>query len=271
MKIMVIGSGGREHALVWALKRTSSVPLDIYCAPGNAGIGELATCVSISPTDVNRLADFAEKEGIDLTIVGGEASLAAGVVDVFRSKELAIAGPDAAAARLESSKVFAKSFMQKHGIPTARHRAAHSVDEAMEILDSGKLAAADQPIVVKADGLAAGKGVVVAKDRNEAIEAVKNILEGDLAGEAIVIEEALTGKEASLLLFCDGSEFALMPAARDHKRIGEGDTGSNTGGMGAITSAEVLDESMLQRAVDEIVVPTLAGFKKDGLDFRGIL
>jgi phosphoribosylamine--glycine ligase len=184
---------------------------------------------------------------------------------------LTIAGPDATAARLESSKVFAKSFMVKHGIPTARHRVARTIDEAVDILESGELAAADQHIVIKADGLAAGKGVVVARDRNEAIDAAKNILESDLAGQAIVIEEALTGKEASLLLFCDGSDFALMPPARDHKRIGEGDTGPNTGGMGTITGAEVLDESMLQRAVDEIVVSTLAGFKKDGLDFRGIL
>jgi phosphoribosylamine---glycine ligase len=271
MKILVIGSGGREHALAWALKSSSSAEIDLYCAPGNAGIGELATCVPISATDVNRLVSFAEEQGIDLTIVGGEASLAAGVADLFRSKGLPIAGPDARAARLESSKVFAKSFMAKHGIPTARHRVANSITEAIDILESGHLAAADQPIVIKADGLAAGKGVVVAKDRNEAIQAVKDILEGDLAGQALVIEEALTGKEASLLLFSDGRDFALMPAARDHKRIGEGDTGPNTGGMGTITGTEVLDDSTLKRAVDEIVVPTLEGFKQDGLDFRGIL
>jgi phosphoribosylamine--glycine ligase len=275
MKILVIGSGGREHALCHALRRTSERPLELYCAPGGDAIAELARIVPAAATDVAALAAFAETERIALTIVGGEAPLAAGLADEFERRGLAVAGPRAEAAQLESSKAFAKEFMARHRIPTARFRVASSAREAREILLAGEFGAAESPVVVKADGLAAGKGVVVAATRAEALEAVAELMEnGRLGSEAarrIVIEEALDGTEASLLFWTDGTDYALMPPARDHKRIGEGDTGPNTGGMGAITSPGVLDAETLAIVVGEIVEPTLAGLRADGLEFRGII
>ena len=276
MNLLVIGSGGREHALCRTLRlNAAGARPRLFCAPGNAGIAEDAECVSVGATDVSALADFAESNRIDLTIPGGEASLAAGLADEFRRRGLLVAGPTREAARLESSKAFAKDFMLRHGVPTARHRVASSVNEALEVLRGGEFGGEDSPIVVKADGLAAGKGVVVARTRAEAEEAVVSMMEGgrvgaDAAGR-IVIEEALAGPEASLLLWTDGRDYRLMPPARDHKRVGEGDTGPNTGGMGAITSPDVLDEETLARAVREIVEPTLEGIKAEGLDFRGII
>jgi len=276
MKVLVIGSGGREHALCWALARNAKgVPLRLFCAPGNTGIAQVAECVPLSATDVPALADFAERERVDLTIVGGEATLAVGLTDEFARRGLAVAGPTQNAARLESSKAFAKDFMLRHGVPTARYHVAHSVEEAREILRGGEFGAEDAPVVVKADGLAAGKGVVVARSHAEAESAVVEMMEGGrVGGEAarrILLEEALTGREASLLLWTDGRDYRLMPPARDHKRVGEGDTGPNTGGMGAITAPGVLDDETLKFAVREIVEPTLAGARDDGLDFRGIL
>jgi phosphoribosylamine--glycine ligase len=275
MKILVIGSGGREHALCDALVRTSERPLELYCAPGSDRIAETARIVPVSATDVAALASFAETEEIALTIVGGEAPLAAGLADEFERRGLAVAGPRAEAARLESSKAFAKEFMARHRIPTARFRVAASAEEAREILVGGEFGAADSPVVVKADGLAAGKGVVVAATRAEALQAVNGLMEGSLVGSEaarrVVIEEALAGPEASLLFWTDGEHYALMPPARDHKRIGEGDTGPNTGGMGAVTAPEVLDAETLATAVREIVEPTLAGLRADGLKFRGII
>lgn len=271
MRILVVGSGGREHALVWALKKTSSRPAELFCAPGNAGIAELAQCVAIGVTDVGALADFAQREQIDLTMVGPEASLAEGVVDEFERRGLRIVGPNRQAAQLETSKVFAKDFMQRHGIPTARYRVADSVDGAIKILRSGEFGNENSPVVVKADGLAAGKGVVVARSRDEAEKALADLAVLGSAAERILIEEALTGPEASVLLFSDGKDFRLMPAARDHKRVGEGDTGPNTGGMGSITDASVIDYEVLKRVVREIVDPTLRGALADGFPFRGIL
>ncbi len=275
MKLLVIGSGGREHALVWALQRSPRSQLKIYCAPGNAGMTTLAECVSLRATDTKALAQFAEAEEIDLTIVGGEAPLAAGIVDEFESCALLIAGPGLDAARLEASKAFAKDFMARHHIPTARFRVAESAEEALEILGSGEFGAEGSPVVVKADGLAAGKGVVVARSRAEATRAVKELMiEGSVGQEAarrIVIEEALEGREASLLVFSDGRDYALMPAARDHKRVGEGDTGPNTGGMGAITDRSVLDDETLRRSIREIVEPSLQGARAEGFPFRGVL
>jgi phosphoribosylamine--glycine ligase len=275
MKILVIGSGGREHALCHALKRTSERRIELYCAPGSDAIAGIARTVPASATDVAALAAFAGTERIALTIVGGEAPLAAGLVDEFERRGLAVAGPRAEAAQLESSKAFAKEFMARHRIPTARFRVAASAGEAREILLGGEFGAADSPVVVKADGLAAGKGVVVAATRAEALQAVAELMEdgrvGIEAARRIVIEEALTGPEASLLFWTDGTDYALMPPARDHKRIGEGDTGPNTGGMGAITSPGVLDAETLESAVREIVEPTLAGLRADGLEFRGII
>lgn len=276
MNVLVIGSGGREHALCRTLRLNAAEPRPrVFCAPGNAGIAEDAECVAIGATAVAALADFAESERIDLTIPGGEASLAAGLADEFRRRGLHVAGPTREAAQLESSKAFAKEFMLRHGVPTARHRVATSSAEALEVLRGGEFGGVDSPVVVKADGLAAGKGVVVAQSRAEAEEAVVALMEGgrvgaDAAGR-VVLEEALSGREASLLLWTDGRDYRLMPPARDHKRVGEGDTGPNTGGMGAITSPDVLDEETHARAVREIVEPTLAGIEADGLDFRGII
>ncbi|HEY0077835.1 MAG TPA: phosphoribosylamine--glycine ligase [Pyrinomonadaceae bacterium] len=276
MKILVVGSGGREHALCWALgENLSGVSPRLFCAPGNAGIEQSARCVPLSATDVSGLAWFAEEEKIELTIVGGEAPLAAGLVDEFERRGLVVAGPRREAARLESSKVFAKEFMQRYGIPTARFRVADTAEEAREILRRGEFGAEDAPVVVKADGLAAGKGVVVARTRAEALQAVEELMKGGRVGaeaaRRVVIEEALEGREASLLLWTDGRDYALMPPARDHKRIGDDDTGPNTGGMGAITAPSVLDEETHARVVREIVEPTLRGAQADRLDFRGVL
>jgi phosphoribosylamine--glycine ligase len=276
MKVLVIGSGGREHALCRTLKRNpAGATPRLFCAPGNAGIAEDAECLQIGATDVSALADFAERERVDLTIPGGESSLAAGLADEFERRRLAVAGPKRAAARLESSKAFAKEFMLRHRIPTARYRVAESAAEALGVLRGGEFGAADTPVVVKADGLAAGKGVVVARGRAEAEAAVVEMMEGGRVGSEaagrVLIEEALAGREASLLLWTDGRGYRLMPPARDHKRVGEGDTGPNTGGMGAVTSPDVLDEETLARCVREVVEPTLEGARADGLDFRGVL
>jgi phosphoribosylamine--glycine ligase len=276
MKILVIGSGGREHALCHALKRTSQRRIELYCAPGSDAIAlELARRVPVSATDVAGLANFAETEKIKLTIVGSEAPLAAGLADEFERRGLAIAGPRAEAARLESSKAFAKEFMARHRIPTARFRVATSAGEAREILLRGEFGGEDSPVVVKADGLAAGKGVIVAATRGEALQAIAELMEvgrvGSEAARRVVIEEAMTGPEASLLFWTDGKNYILMPPARDHKRIGEGDTGPNTGGMGAISSPDVLDEATKALAITEIVEPTLAGLRADNIEFRGII
>jgi phosphoribosylamine--glycine ligase len=275
MKILVVGSGGREHALCSALRRTAARPVELFCAPGGDAISQLARVVPAGATDTAALADFAEAERIDLTVVGGEAPLAAGLADEFARRGLSVAGPGRDAARLESSKAFAKEFMARHRIPTARHRVAASADEARAILRSGEFGGRDEPVVVKADGLAAGKGVVVARDGAGAEQAVAELMEqgrvGAEAARRVVIEEAMTGPEASLLFFTDGRDFALMPPARDHKRVGEGDTGPNTGGMGAITSPQVLDAATHERAVREVVEPTLAGLAADRLDFRGVI
>jgi len=275
MKILVIGSGGREHALCWALRERASGPVELFCAPGNDGLASIARLVPVAATDVSTLAGFAEDNHIDLTIVGGEATLAAGLGDEFARRGLAIAGPGREAARLESSKAFAKEFMERHRIPTARHRTAESADEAREILRRGEFGGPDAPVVVKADGLAAGKGVVVASNRAEAESAIAEMMErgsvGPEAARRVVIEEAMRGPEASLLFWTDGRDYRLMPPARDHKRVGEGDTGPNTGGMGAITSPDVLDAETLARVVREIVEPTLAGLAADGVEYRGII
>jgi phosphoribosylamine--glycine ligase len=275
MNILVIGSGGREHALLWALRKSARGSLRLFCAPGNAGIAQIAECAGINATDVSSLAGFAEEKGIDLTIVGSEAPLAVGIVDEFERRGLAIAGASRAAARLESSKAFAKDFMSHYGVPTAHYQIANSVTEAHRILESGEFGGEDASVVIKADGLAAGKGVIVASSRSEATSAVNVLMEGHLVApestRRIVIEETLDGREASLLLFADGRDYALMPAARDHKRIGDNDTGPNTGGMGAITDPSVLDDETLQRVVREVVEPTLEGAQAEGFPFRGVL
>ena len=275
MKALAVGSGGREHAILWTLKQTSRTPLGLYCAPGNGGISQIARCIPIPVTDYASLMEFARLEEIDLTIVGPEGPLADGIVDKFERAGLKIVGPSRAASRLESSKAFAKDFMRRHKIPTAEYHVANSAEEALVVLRSGRFGPPDAAVVVKADGLAAGKGVVVARSRADAEQAVSELASGALvspeAAKQIVIEEALEGREVSVLLFTDGRDYALMPPARDHKRIGENDTGPNTGGMGAITDPSVLDNETLDRIVREVVVPTLEGADQEGYRYSGIL
>ena len=272
MNILVIGSGGREHAICAAFARSSRVT-KIFCAPGNAGIAKVAECVAIRAEDIAALAAFASGNAIDLTFVGGETSLALGIVDEFESRGLKIIGPNRQAAQLEASKSFAKDFMSRHGVPTAKYVAAHSAGFAVLELESGDFGDENKPVVVKADGLAAGKGVVVAANRAEAIAAINEMTArvGADAAEKIVLEECLAGKEVSLLMFVDGENFALMPPTRDYKRIGEGDTGPNTGGMGTITDASLLTADELQEITETIIRPTLHGCIREGFPFRGIL
>lgn len=272
MRVLVIGSGGREHAICSAFARSGGVT-KIFCTPGNAGIALIADCVAIKPEDIDGLADFAAREKVDISFVGGETSLALGIVDEFEKRGLKIIGASRDAARLEASKSFAKDFMLRHGIPTAKYHTANSPEEAIEILESGHFGEANSPVVIKADGLAAGKGVVVASDRSEAVEACRELatLVGADAAAKIVIEEFLEGREVSLLMFADGKDFALMPPVRDHKRIGEGDTGPNTGGMGTITDSGLLTSAQSQQIINDIIEPTLAGCIDEGFRFRGIL
>ena len=272
MNILVIGSGGREHAICDAFRRSPKVTR-LFCADGNAGIASIAECVAIRPDDTQALADFAAANQIGLTFVGGEIALALGIVDEFERRGLPIVGPRREAAQLESSKAFAKDFMARYEIPTAKYAVAHSAGFAVLMLESGDFGNESTPIVIKADGLAAGKGVVVAKNRTEAIAACNDMesLVGSAAAEKIVLEECLAGREVSLLAFVDGEHFALMPPVRDHKRIGEGDTGPNTGGMGTITDASLLSPEQTQSIVDTIIRPTLHGCIRDGFPFRGIL
>lgn len=274
MKILVIGSGGREHAICWALQHTSSERLQLFCAPGNAGIAQIAECVPINVNDGPALASFAEESKVDLTMVGPEAPLAAGLVDIFEGRGLKVVGPRSEAARLESSKAFAKDFMARHSIPTARYRVATSVDEATAILESGEFGDQNSSVVIKADGLAAGKGVFIPSDRGEAFAALEELRSGVVGFEAtrkILLEERLAGPEVSVLLFSDGKDYRLMPAARDHKRIGENDTGPNTGGMGSITDAGIIDSATLGQVASQVVEPTLQGCRDEGFPFRGIL
>ncbi len=272
MKILVIGSGGREHALCYAFNRSKRVS-KVFCANGNAGIGEIAELVNIQPDAINDLADFAEKNEIELTFVGGETTLALGIVDEFEKRGLKIIGASQKAAQLEASKSFAKDFMARHDIPTAKYQTANSTEEAKNILQSGFFGDQHSAVVVKADGLAAGKGVVVAVNRDKALNAIdelKNIV-GAEATQKIVLEECLFGREVSLIMFADGKHFTLMPPARDHKRIGENDTGANTGGMGVITDAGLLSPEQTEEIVEKIIKPTLEGAEKEGYPFRGIL
>ena len=272
MQILVIGSGGREHAICSSFAKSARVS-KIYCAPGNAGIAALAGCVAIRPDDVAGLADLAAERRVDLTFVGGETSLALGITDEFERRNLRIIGPSRAAARLEASKAFAKEFMARHSVPTAYAVTADSADAATAALNSGRFGGPESPVVVKADGLAAGKGVVVAANRNEAIAAIGEMAGrvGSEAADRIVLEECLFGREVSLLMFADGTDYALMPPTRDHKRIGDGDTGPNTGGMGTITDAALLNAEQMSEIRETIIEPTLAGCVADGFRFRGIL
>ena len=268
MKVLIIGSGGREHAIAWAVQKSSRVN-DVVCAPGNGGIAEVARCVGARQNDLDDLLRVVAEEKPDLTVVGPEHPLSLGLVDELRRRSLPVFGPTRAAAMLETSKSFAKRFMQRHNIPTAKYAAVSSEAEALESLDLFHL-----PVVVKADGLAAGKGVLICETRQEAEAAIAGLFGGKLLGtveESIVIEEFLEGEELSFLLFSDGQHVTPLVPAQDHKRIGEGDTGLNTGGMGVYTTDAMLAESMQAWLVQHVAQPTIDGMAAEQTPFVGVL
>jgi phosphoribosylamine---glycine ligase len=268
MKILVIGGGGREHALVWKIAQSPLVE-KIYCAPGNPGIAALAECVNIAVDDLDELLRFALEKGIGLTVVGPELPLTLGIVDRFKEAGLWIFGADRLAAQIEGSKAFSKDLMAKYGVPTAAYGTFTEREAAVEFIRRN-----GAPIVVKADGLAAGKGVVVARSEDEAIAAVDLCLKDGAFGEAgrtIVIEEFLHGEEASFLAFTDGERVLPLASAQDHKPVFDGDQGPNTGGMGAYSPAPVVTEALHERIVSEVLRPTIEGMAKEGCPFRGIL
>ncbi|HLW81228.1 MAG TPA: phosphoribosylamine--glycine ligase [Candidatus Acidoferrales bacterium] len=269
MKVMVIGGGAREHALVWKLRQSPRVE-HIWCVPGNAGIAELAECIYANPGEVQNLAELAQRLKPDLTIVGPEQPLVLGIADEFEKRGLALLGPSRAASQLEGSKIFAKEFMTRHGIPTAN---AYGIfDNAVDAYTS--LCEVDWPVVVKADGLCAGKGVLVTSSPDEATSFIERLMEknefGD-AGRRVIIEEGLVGREISYIVLTDGENFAPFAPARDYKRAFDGDTGPNTGGMGAISSADLLSVNLERDIQDKIVRPTLAGISKDSNEYFGFL
>jgi phosphoribosylamine--glycine ligase len=268
MKVLVVGSGGREHALIWKLNQSRRLT-KIYCAPGNGGIAADAECVPIRADDLIGLRDFALREKIDLTVVGPEAPLVNGVVDLFQESGLRAFGPGARAALLEGSKVFAKETMASYGIPTADFRVFRELAPAVRYVRN--LAG---PCVVKADGLAAGKGVVVADNAAEAETALRLIMEQrafGTAGEAVIVEERLEGEEVSVLAFADGQTVLPMVASQDHKRAGDGDTGPNTGGMGAYSPPPVYTSSLQEQVCSEVLDPLIQGLARDGIKYRGII
>ncbi|MFQ5956316.1 MAG: phosphoribosylamine--glycine ligase [Candidatus Brocadiales bacterium] len=268
MKVLIIGSGGREHALAW--KIAQSPRLDkLYCAPGNAGIAQLADCIDIDVGDVETLCNFALKERIDLTVVGPEKPLVVGIVDRFQSKGLRIFGPTRKAAALEGSKVFSKTLMRKYGIPTAEFRSFNSLDHAKRYISS-----LSRPPVVKADGLAGGKGSIVCKTQEEALDAAERIIKGKIFGEAggkIVVEEFMEGEEVSILAFTDGSTIVPLEAAQDHKALYDGDKGPNTGGMGAYSPVPVVTEELYYMIEKDVIIPTIHAMNKEGRPYKGIL
>ncbi len=268
MRILVVGGGGREHALVWKLAQSPRVA-KIYCAPGNPGIGELAECVNISVDNIKALCGFAREHNVDLTVVGPEKPLTEGIVDYFSAQGLKIFGPTQDAAQLEGSKSFAKARMQQYGIPTADFKVFDSAAPARAYIERQGTG-----LVVKADGLAAGKGVVVAETAAEALQAIDEIMlekvHGD-AGSQVVLEERLIGEEASLLAFTDGFVVVPMVAAQDHKRVGDGDTGPNTGGMGAYAPAPVMTPELLATVQRTILQPMIDGLRNDGILYQGCL
>ena len=268
MKVLVIGGGGREHALVWAIARSPRVQ-EVVCAPGNGGIAALARCVPVDQKDLDDLVRVAVAEQPDLTVVGPEVPLSLGLVDELTRRGMRVFGPTRHAAMLETSKVFAKEFMQRHHLPTAHYAVCSSAEELPEAL-----AHFHAPIVVKADGLAAGKGVVICESKPEAEAVAKQMLTGQLLGEAhhkVVLEEFLTGDEISWLVFCDGEHVLPLVAAQDHKRIGEGDTGLNTGGMGAYSTDTLLAPEMRDWLVHHIAQPVIDGMSAEGAPFCGVL
>ena len=268
MKVLVIGSGGREHALAWSIAKSPRVS-EVVCAPGNGGIASVARCVNVNQKDLGDLLRVVAAESPDLTVVGPELPLSLGLVDELRRRSLAVFGPTRAAAMLETSKSFAKRFMQRHNIPTAAYAVCSSHQEALDSLDLFHL-----PVVIKADGLAAGKGVLICNAKKEAEEAIEGLFNGKLLGsieESIVIEEFLEGEEISFLLLSDGKHAAALVPAQDHKRIGEGDTGLNTGGMGVYSTDEMVDDQMRDWILHHIAQPTIDGMAAEETPFTGVL
>jgi len=268
MKVLVIGSGGREHALVWKLRQSHRVT-KIYCAPGNGGIAEEAECLAADIKSLDSLISVALQVQPDLTVIGPELPLTLGVVDEFARRGWPVFGPTKAAARLESSKSFAKTFMQRHRIPTPHYAICNSLDEVRAALPHFHT-----PIAVKADGLAAGKGVVIARNKEEAASVASEMLSGKMLGESgerVVLEEYLQGDELSFLVFSDGERVAPLVAAQDYKRVGDGDTGPNTGGMGAYSTRNIIDDKMRDWLIAHIARPVVTGMKAEGVEYRGVL
>jgi phosphoribosylamine---glycine ligase len=268
MKILVLGSGGREHALVWKLRQSARVS-QVYCAPGNGGIAGEAECLPADLKSLDSMVELGQRLQPDLTVVGPELPLTLGVVDEFVRRGWPVFGPTKAAARLEASKSFAKEFLQRHRIPTAAYAICDSVEEVRDALTHFHA-----PVVVKADGLAAGKGVVIAATKEEAAGAAAEMLSGKMVGEAgarVVLEEFLVGDELSFLVMSDGERVAPLVAAQDHKRVGDGDSGPNTGGMGAYSTAEIVDDTMRDWLVNHIAKPVVAGMKAEGAEYKGVL
>ncbi|MCD4804494.1 MAG: phosphoribosylamine--glycine ligase [Desulfobacterales bacterium] len=268
MKVLIIGGGGREHALVWKIAQSPKVK-KIYCAPGNAGIADMATCLPINSGDINKLLEFAKKEKIDLTIVGPEDPLCNGIVDIFEKQGLKVFGANQKAVEIESSKSFAKDLMNKYGINTAAGKTFTSYKKAEDYIRK-----TGAPVVVKADGLAAGKGVIVCETVSKAIDALKLIIKkrafGD-AGNKVVVEKCLTGEEASFLAFTDGKNLLPLPSSQDHKAIYDNDQGPNTGGMGAYSSAPIIDRYMHKKIMEEIMMPTIQAMASEGRPYKGVL
>ncbi len=270
MRILVVGSGGREHAIIWKLSQSPRVGV-IFCAPGNGGIARAARCVPVQPGDSQSIAEFVRKEKIDFVVIGPEAPLASGLADALITAGIGVLGPSQKAAQLESSKVFSKDFMARHGIPTAQYAAYRDPRAALAYLESVE---ARYPIVIKADGLAAGKGVVVARGLEEARSAVQRIMidrEFGSSGDQIIVEECLEGIEASYIVFTDGETILPAVAARDHKAALDNDAGPNTGGMGAYSNDDILGRELEQEVLKRVIRPTIEGMKNEGSPFRGIL
>ena len=268
MKILVVGGGGREHAICWKLSNESDVE-KIYCAPGNAGISSVAKCIDIQDSDIENLLKFAKENQIDLTIVGPEIPLVAGIVDAFEKEGLKIFGPNKECAQLEGSKAFSKDFMIRHNLPTAKYKEYTNLDEAITEIDSF-----GYPVVIKADGLAAGKGVVIPENREDAITTLKEMMSDKKfgkAGDKIVVEEFLNGIETSILAFVDNDTIVPMVSSKDHKKVFEGEAGLNTGGMGTFSPSEIYTDELAKEVQEKILDKTLEGFKKDNLNYKGIL
>lgn len=268
MRVLIVGSGGREHAIAWKLSKSSRIE-KLYCAPGNAGIAELAECVDIEGEDVERICQFAVVSKIDLAVIGPELPLAIGIVDALEEKGIRAFGPNRKCAQLEASKAFTKKFLDRHEIPTARYK---EFTDRKELEDA--IGIFGYPMVIKADGLAGGKGVIIAETRAEAEKAINEMMVDKVfgvAGDKIVVEEFLTGIEASMLCFVDENTILPMESAQDYKRIYDGDKGPNTGGMGTYSPSLIFDEELQEKINRQILLPTLKGFQKDGLNFKGVL